>query len=455
MRRLYTLLLVLLLPYMLFHLLWRSRRQPEYRRHIGERFGFYRGKPAGPLIWLHAVSVGETRAAVPLVAQLQARYPEHRILLTHMTPTGRETGRQLFGDHVLQCYLPYDFPFAAKRFLRHFKPGIGLLMETEIWFNLVHACTKERVPLLLVNARMSEKSARKYGRFKTLSRDSLQSLSAIAAQTAADARRLVELGAPSVKITGNLKFDMAVPQSAIDLGKNLRQQFGATRPVFLAASTREGEEVLIVEALGACQIGSDECRSGLARDQWHPSRASPLLPNLPNLVDCQLISNLLIVIVPRHPQRFGQVADMLTQRGIRFQRRSDNQPVAPETQVLLGDSMGEMFAYYAACDIAFIGGSLLPLGGQNLIEAAAMGKPVLIGPHTFNFAEVSELAVQAGAALRVANAEELVLTVGDLLKAPEKINAMSVAALAFADRHRGATERLMALVELFLVMRKG
>ena len=412
MRRLYTLLLVLLLPYILFHLLWRSRRQPEYLRHIGERFGFYRGKPAAPLIWLHAVSVGETRAAVPLVAQLQARYPGHRILLTHMTPTGRETGRQLFGDHVLQCYLPYDFPFATKRFLRHFKPEIGLLMETEIWFNLVQTCRKAGVPLLLVNARMSEKSARKYGRFKTLSRDSLQSLSEIAAQTEADARRLVELGAPSVKITGNLKFDVAVPQSAIDLGKNLREQFGAARTVFLAASTREGEEVLIMEAVAKNDI-----------------------------------PNLLIVIVPRHPQRFNLVAGMLTQRDIRFQRRSDNLPVAPETQVVLGDSMGEMFAYYAACDIAFIGGSLLPLGGQNLIEAAAMGKPVLIGPHTFNFAEVSELAVQAGAALRVTNAEELALAVEDLLKAPEKIKAMSVAALAFADRHRGATDRLMALID--------
>ncbi|GAO34817.1 3-deoxy-D-manno-octulosonic acid transferase [Sulfuricella sp. T08] len=428
-RRLYTLLLYLLLPYILFHLLWRSRRQPEYLRHIGERFGFYRSKPAAPLIWLHAVSVGETRAAVPLVTQLQARYPGHRILLTHMTPTGRETGRQLFGDHVLQCYLPYDFLFAAKRFLRHFKPKIGLLMETEIWFNLVQTCKEVGVPLLLVNARMSEKSARKYGRFKSLSRVSLQALSAIAAQTETDARRLLELGAPAVKITGNLKFDVAVPQGAIDLGQNLREQFGTTRPVFLAASTREGEEVLIMEAFAKIDI-----------------------------------PNLLIVIVPRHPQRFNLVANMLTQRNIRFQRRSElgfagmgdlspnsqDQPVAPETQVLLGDSMGEMFAYYAACDIAFVGGSLLPLGGQNLIEAAAMGKPVLIGPHTFNFAEISELAVQAGAALRVANADELVLTVGDLLKAPEKIKAMSVATLAFSDRHRGATERLVALIETFL-----
>ena len=412
MHRLYTLLLFLLLPYILFHLLWRSRHQPEYRRHIGERFGFYCSKPTAPLIWLHAVSVGETRAAVPLIAQLQIRYPQHCILLTHMTPTGREAGRKLFGDNVLQCYLPYDFPFAAKRFLRHFQPEIGLLMETEIWFNLVHICTKSGVPLMLINARMSEKSARKYGRFKTLTRNSLQSLSVIAAQSEADANRLSELGAPAVTITGNLKFDIAVPQSAIDLGGKLRAQFRPTRPVFLAASTRDGEEALILQALAKINI-----------------------------------PNLLIVIVPRHPQRFGQVAELLAQRGVRFQRRSANQVVAPETQVLLGDSMGEMFAYYAACDIAFIGGSLLPLGGQNLIEAAAMGKPVLIGPHTFNFAEVSELAVQAGAALRVANADELMRTVEDLLNTLKRLKDMSEAALAFSDQHRGATARLMVLIQ--------
>ena len=415
MRRLYTLLLTLLLPYMLFHLLWRARRQPEYLRHIGERFGFYRDKPGVPLIWLHAVSVGETRAAVPLIAQLRLRYPRHRILLTHMTPTGRETGRQLFGNSVRQCYLPYDFPFAVKRFLGHFKPEIGLLMETEIWFNLVYACKNAGVPLLLVNARMSERSARKYGRFKALTRGSLRALAAIAAQTRADADRLTRLGAPRVEVSGNLKFDIAAPQSAIDLGNTLRGRFGAARPVFLAASTREGEEALILPALA--KIG---------------------------------IPHLLTVIVPRHPQRFDQVAELLSQHGVRFQRRSENQLIAAETQVVLGDSMGEMFAYYAACDIAFIGGSLLPLGGQNLIEAAAMGKPILVGPHTFNFATATELAIQAGAARRVANAGELSETAGDLLQNQEKARAMSAAALAFADEHSGATERLMKLIEPYI-----
>lgn len=415
MRRLYTLLLWLLLPYMLFHLLWRARRQPGYLEHVGERFGLYRIRPSPPLIWLHAVSVGETRAAAPLVSQLQERFPRHKILLTHMTPTGREAGRQLFGDSVLQCYLPYDFPFAVKRFLDHFRPEIGLLMETEIWFNLVQACKEAGVPLLLVNARMSEQSARRYGRVRTLARDSLQSLAAIAAQTEADARRLKDLGAPALQITGNLKFDVAAPQGAVNLGNTLRQRFGVERPVLLAASTREGEEALILQALAKIDI-----------------------------------PGLLAVIVPRHPQRFDQVAELLAQQAIRFQRRSANEPIAPETRVVLGDSMGEMFAYYAACDLAFIGGSLLPLGGQNLIEAAAMGRPILIGPHTFNFAEVSELAIQAGAALRVADAGDLAIKVGDLLRNPEKLRAMSAAAREFAGKHRGATGRLMALIEPYI-----
>jgi 3-deoxy-D-manno-octulosonic-acid transferase len=332
-----------------------------------------------------------------------------------MTPTGRAAGRQLFGNRVLQYYLPYDFPFAVQHFLEHFRPQIGLLMETEIWFNLVSECRKADLPLLLVNARMSEKSARMYGWFATLSRASLQSLSAVAAQTKTDAERLQRLGAPEVQITGNLKFDMQVPQSAVDLGKALRQSFGETRPVFLAASTREGEETLILQALN--NIG---------------------------------IPGLLTVIVPRHPQRFDTVADLLEQRDLNFQRRSGNQPDAAKTRVLLGDSMGEMFAYYAACDIAFIGGSLLPLGGQNLIEAAAVGKPILVGPHTFNFAEATEHAVQAGAALRVADAGELAKTLGDLFKSPERIQTMSAAALAFSDSHRGAAERLMKLIQPYL-----
>lgn len=410
-RFLYTLLLWLLLPYMLFHLLWRGRRQPAYRRHIGERFGSYTQRVEQPLIWVHAVSVGETRAAVPLIRQLQERYPHHRILLTHMTPTGRETGEQLFGDSVLRCYLPYDFPFAVTRFLDHFRPEIGLLMETEIWFNLIHAGKKRGVPLLLVNGRMSEKSAKGYARFGALARTSLHELVAAVAQTEPDARRLAALGAESVQVAGNLKFDVEPSHAVLDQGKTLRARFGTDRPVFLAASTREGEEALLLDVLPEIDV-----------------------------------PNLLTVIVPRHPQRFDQVAAMFDQRGIPFQRRSADEAIRPETRVVLGDSMGEMFAYYAASDLAFIGGSLLPFGGQNLIEAAAVGTPMLIGPHTYNFAEAAELAVDCGAAARVGEARTLAREISQLFGNKPRLAAMGEAGLAFAAQHRGAVHRTLALI---------
>lgn len=416
MRRLYSLLLYLLLPYVFFHLLWRGRKQPGYLQHVGERFGFYGKRPKQPIIWLHTVSVGETRAAAPLVAALLERYPEHRILLTHMTPTGRETGESLYGDRLMRCYLPYDFPWAVRRFLRHFRPSIGLLMETEIWFNLIAECRAAKVPLLLVNARLSEKSRAKFARVPGLTRKALKSLARIAAQTEADATRLRDLGAPKVEVMGNLKFDIAPPEKMIKRGKALRIDFGTERPVFLAASTREGEEVLLLDVL--------------------PQFTTP---------------GLLFVIVPRHPQRFNEVAQLLEARGLRYQRRSENRPIAPQTQVVLGDSMGELFAHYSACDLAYIGGSLLPLGGQNLIEAAAVGTPVLIGPHTFNFTEASELAIQAGAALRVQDAGELASVASRLLCDPAARAAMGQAGLDFSQRHRGATARLMALISPYLV----
>ncbi len=409
----YTAILFLLLPYVAFHLLWRARRQPEYLRHWGERFGRYHGvRPLRPVIWLHAVSVGETRAAAPLVKALQARYPEHQLLLTHMTPTGREAGEQLFGPEVLRCYLPYDYPFAVRRFLAHFKPELGLLLETEIWPNLIHACRVENVPLCLVNARLSEKSAHRYARFGKLTAASLRQMRAIAAQTEDDARRLVALGAVNVSVMGNLKFDISPSNDLLELGRRLLQLFGPGRRIFLAASTREGEEEKILAAM---------------QDSGMPE--------------------LLTVIVPRHPQRFEAVAQLLEKMGFSYQRRSADQPVGAATQVVLGDSMGEMFAYYAACDVAFIGGSLLPYGGQNLIEACAVGKPVILGMHTYNFAEAAEWAVEAGAAVRVANEKELVRELQGLLRNPERLSGMGRAGREFSRRHQGATEKVMDLLE--------
>jgi 3-deoxy-D-manno-octulosonic-acid transferase len=410
----YRLLLWLLFPWALAHLWWRGRRQPAYREHIAERFGRYPAAPARPVIWLHAVSVGETRAAEPLARTLAARYPGHVLLLTQMTPTGRETAQQLFGDSATIVYLPYDYPGAVARFLTHFRPSLGILMETEIWFNLVEGCARQGVPLLLANARMSEKSARGYELVAPLTRAALARLAAVSAQTREDADRLARLGASAIEVTGNLKFDVAVAPRFLELGAELKRRIGP-RPVLLAASTREGEEELVLDALLQIRV-----------------------------------EGLLLLLVPRHPQRFDEVAALLDKRKLAYARRSDNGALPPGCRVLLGDSMGEMAAFYAACDLAFIGGSLLPYGGQNLIEACAVGRPLLFGPHMYNFAEASRLAVEAGAAVAVADAAMLGERAGELLRDPATLARMSQAALAFSRAHQGATARNLAICERLL-----
>lgn len=417
-RRLYTFLLYLLLPFTPLKLLWRAKKQPEYLQHWRERYGFYSLKFAKPVIWLHCVSVGETRAAEPLIKLLLLEYPNHQILLTHTTPTGRATSAQLFGDLVARVYLPYDLPFAVRRFLKHFKPVVGVLLETELWFNLIAGCKQYDIPLLLVNARLSEKSALGYGKLGEVARQGLQSLSAVGAQTTRDAERLQSLSAHSVSIMGNLKFDVFPPDNAVAQGQLLRSSLGERRPIFLAASTRDGEEALIIDAVTKADI-----------------------------------PNLLTIIVPRHPQRFEEVAALIKKHGASFLRRSalTDQSVEPsQFSYFLGDSMGEMFTYYAACDVAFIGGSLLPLGGQNLIEALSLGKPVLIGPHTFNFTQVAELAVAAGAAQRVQNTTELANSIKMLFSDFSKQQAMSNAALNFSAQNRGATQRTLSLIAQYL-----
>ncbi|HET9114391.1 MAG TPA: lipid IV(A) 3-deoxy-D-manno-octulosonic acid transferase [Burkholderiales bacterium] len=413
-RLVYAVILLLALPYLLLHLAVRGWRQRAYWQHLGERFGRYRQQAVKPVIWLHAVSVGETRAAAPLIEALQAHYPDYRILLTHTTPTGRATGKQLFGESVWRVYLPYDYPFAVKRFVRHFKPALGMLMETEIWPNLILTCRRERVPLMLVNARMSLQSARRYRWLAVVTEQSLSALSAIAAQTEADAECLRQLGGRRISIMGNLKFDSTPPLAQIQLGEQWRAVFGG-RPVWLAASTRAGEEALVLEA-------------------WRQLQPS----------------NALLIIVPRHPQRFDEVAKLLELAAIPYQRRSSGEPVASATQVWLGDSMGELFAYYRAAQVALIGGSLLPLGGQNLIEAAAVGCPVILGPYMWNFAEASRAATASGAALQIGAAEELAGAVSGLLGDPARRAAMSAAAIEFSRAHRGATDRLLALVASFI-----
>ena len=413
MRRLYTLLWYLALPLLPLRLWWRGRKEPGYRLRIGERFGRYgtdAPRPLGDVYWVHAVSVGETRAAAPLIERLRRERPGATLLLTCMTATGRETGRALYGDSVVQAWLPYDIPFAVRAFLAHFRPRTGLLMETELWPNLAAGCACAGVPLFLVNARLSARSAVGYARAGRTTREMLASLAGVAAQSTDDAGRLSALGARDVTVTGNLKFDVGVPDPQRVLGRELRTRFGDERPVWIAASTRDGEEALIVEAL--------------ARTPPPPGT--------------------LTVVVPRHPQRFDVVAELLRTRSLPFARRSANLPVPRDVDFVLGDSMGELFAYYAAADVAFVGGSLLPLGGQNLIEPIAAGTPTLVGPHTFNFSEAVTQAVAAGAARRVADADALAAAVRALLDHEADRRAMRVAALAFHTAHRGAADRLWA-----------
>ncbi len=433
LRLLYTLLWLAVLPLALLRLAWRARREPGYLQHVGERLGRYPHSPgAGPWLWVHAVSVGETRAAQPLVQALLERYPGHRLLLTHMTPTGRQTGAQLFGGEprVAQCYIPYDLPWLVRRFLRHFEPEAGMLMETEVWPNLVRGARRAGVPLFLVNARLSPRSFRRTARFGRAAAAMYADFRGVLAQTEGDAGRFRALGVAGVQVTGNLKFDMQAAPELVERGHRLRHAFGA-RAVLAAASTREGEEALLLDALA----------------RWEPLAGGVPRPAL--------------LLVPRHPQRFDEVAALVARAGLSLQRRSAltvdvadvadaaDRPGAGEAgalqaDVLLGDSMGEMAMYFAASDLAFIGGSLLPLGGQNLIEACAVGTPVLIGPHTFNFAQATEDAIAAGACERVADAETLVRAAAALLGDGARLAAMGEHARAFAALHRGATVRTVA-----------
>jgi 3-deoxy-D-manno-octulosonic-acid transferase len=417
MRLIYSLAWWFALPLVLLRLFVRGRKEPGYRLHIAERLGFYGGVPYDgkpPLLWVHAVSVGETRAAQPLIDALLAAYPTHQLLLTHMTPTGRATGKDLFGKQprVLQSFLPYDTGWMVGRFLRAFQPRICVLMETEVWPNVMAQCTRYDVPVALVNARLSERSLKKALKFPSLFVEAAAAMSCVAAQTESDAQRVKQLGAPDVHVTGSIKFDVTPPAEMLQRGALLRAQFGQ-RKVLACANTRDGEETLILDAL--------------------------LAMNRPDI---------LLMIVPRHPQRFDDVAQMVRARGLSLARRSTagNTSLDADVRVFLGDSMGEMFAYYSACDLAFVGGSLLPLGGHNLIEASAVGKPVLVGPHTFNFADAAENAIAAGGAIRVANAASLWQQAIRLLDDDAARHVMGLKAQHFAQQHGGATRRTMSLL---------
>lgn len=413
-RLLYTLIAAFAVPFAFVRLAWRSRREPGYRAHLSERLGFGPALPAVPRIWIHAVSVGETRAALPLVRRINAEIPEARVLLTHTTPAGRATGRELFGSSVDQAWLPYDIPCANRRFLERTRPGLCLLLETEIWPNLLAATRAAGIPAWLVNARLSERSARGYSRAATLTRGALNDLAGIVCQTPAHADRFRRLGAARVSVAGNLKFDFPVPADTAPRAEALRERWGHDRLVWVFGSSREGEEEEILAVLDTAGL---------------PSQS-------------------LLVLVPRHPQRFDEVAGLLSARGIDHVRRSSPDPVLPGTRVVLGDSMGEMLAYYASAEAVLMGGTLLEYGGQNLIEVMAVGRPVILGPHTFNFADVASAAVEAGAAVRVDDARAALRAVARLLGDGDRAARMGAAGREFTECHRGALERIWAELPL-------
>lgn len=430
-RQLYSTLLRLGTPAYLWRVWSRGRQEPGYRRWWHQRLGCHRG-PAWrkdaqvPVVWLHAVSLGETRAATPLIQALRASLPGMRLLLTHTTATGREAGQALMTQGDAQAWLPFDTPGAVQRFLRHFRPDVGVLMETEVWPNLVHGARRQGIPMVLANARLSDKSLRQGERFASLLKPAASALSLTLAQTEGDAARLLQMGARPVEVMGNVKFDMTPPPALLARGRAWRQALG--RPIVLAASTREGEEPALLAAW-------------LKLLEGVPAGSAPRL-----------------LIVPRHPQRFDEVASAIESMGWRVSRRStwgqagrDDTPDAQalSADVWLGDSMGEMPAYYACADIGLLGGSFAPLGGQNLIEAAACGCPLVLGPSTFNFAEAAEQGLAAGAAWRVANFDEGCQRVWQALQSGG-LPASREAALTFSASHQGAAARMALAIKPFL-----
>jgi 3-deoxy-D-manno-octulosonic-acid transferase len=415
MRLLYKVLIYFAAPFALLLQLWRGIRDPSYREGLGERFGF--GAPLdGKTIWIHAVSVGEVQAAEPLVRQLIQRYPGHRLVLTTVTPTGRTRARQLFGDSATLRYVPFDLPGSVRRFFDRVQPRLAIILETELWPNLYAECGRRSVPLVLASARMSPRSIGWYRRLVPLFRQALSNGIVIAAQSEADAERFRLIGAPAERthVAGNIKFDFEPPRDVEVRGRRWREQNAPDRMVWVAGSTHEGEEELVLDAH----------RKVLQR-----------------------FADALLVLVPRHPNRFDSVRELLGRRGERAVHRSSGALIAPSDSVMLGDTMGELMMFYAAADVAFVAGSLVPIGGHNLLEPASLGLPTLTGPHNFNSEEIAQLLLDAGAARIVTDSVQLAHDVTGLFGDVSRRAAMGAAGKAVLDANRGALDRLLALIE--------
>ncbi|GAB3284177.1 3-deoxy-D-manno-octulosonic acid transferase [Parahaliea aestuarii] len=417
MRLLYSLLFYCLMPFVLLRMLWRSRLAPAYRRRWAERLGFFTA-PADvrPLIWVHAVSVGETLAAAPVIEALLQRYPGHQLAVTTTTPTGSERVMALFGERVFHVYAPWDLPGAVRRFVRRLQPQLLLIMETELWPNMLHYSAAAGCRVVLANARLSARSAKGYARLGGLTRKMLGQLDCVACQARADGERFVELGLPRERLhlTGSIKFDLELGESLRREAAKLRGDLACEqRPVLVAASTHPGEDEQILDAFSAL------------REQY-PA--------------------LLLVLVPRHPERFDSVAALCEARGWRVLRRSAGRAPAPADDILLGDTMGELLLLLSAARVAIIGGSLIEHGGHNVLEAAAWGAPVVTGPWMFNFEEISRLLVAEGGMIRLEQPQQLAATLLQLLDDEPRCQRMGAAGLKVVSENGGARERLLHLV---------
>ncbi len=417
-RLLYTTILYLLSPFIVLRLLYRALKSPAYAKRWAERFGWYGSPDTSNVIWLHAVSVGETLAAAPLIKALQKSYPDSRLMVTCMTTTGSERIQSLFGDSIEHSYAPYDMPHAVAGFLKAFRPRVLIIMETELWPNTIAACAKRNIPVILANARLSEKSAGGYAKMASLVRPMLQSITAVAAQHQDDGARFAKLGLrdQSLSISGNIKFDLHLDEDVRAQAKKLGMAWrGAKqRPVWLVASTHKGEDEIVLQAFA-------------------------------KIVAAMAIPPLLI-LVPRHPERFNQVAELCAHAGFRVARRSANQP-SEQADILLGDTMGELMSFFGACDFAFVGGSLVPNGGHNMIEPAAWGVPILSGPHLFNFSEVSRLLVDGKAMRLCDSADSLAAECIEIMQNQQLATEMGSAARRIAEANRGALKRLLKVID--------
>ncbi len=419
LRYLYTLAMFLVTPLLVLRLLARGVRSRPYHRRWPERFGFFDAPGFSGSLWVHAVSVGEVNAAEPLIKALRRDYPNAPLVITTVTPTGTARVQQLFGDSVFHVYLPYDLPYAVGRFLKKIRPRLALIVETEIWPNLYFACRRRGIPLMIVNARLSERSLRGYKPLRGLLRSALRCVRVIAAQSRTDAARYRLLGATpeQVLVTGNMKFDMPIPDGAAAEAASMREHWGRRRPVWMAASTHEGEELAVLEA---------------------------------HLQVLKRLPDALLLLAPRHPERFRTVEHAVRSLGFAVATRSLEGVPSGSHQVFVIDAMGQLMPFFAASDLAFVGGSLVPIGGHNVLEPAALSVPVLVGPHTFNFEEITRSLIDEGGAERVADAVQLGPAALKLLLDAAKRGRMGQAAQVVFERERGAVQRVVRLIDTLL-----